>query len=607
MLYYVLIFLSLLSPFLYAQKRTPLYELKQGFGENEVHYFKRALEISGDDKEIERLYISFDVKNIFQTIRNQILTSHFSEKTLRAKCKNLGFTKLSSCYSYELMSLKTKYFGLTIPHLIVMFKNEAAFTWLLKIIERYSLQSVLDNQDKRGWTPSHFAALHKTDNFLKRLKEAGANQEIKNSFAGTANQVYQMTHISKLTHNTVNVWDENQSLVVPMKADEFFKETGTRFVERMKVSPYLMIIFWHEGDAYRLFDDFGNPSSSQWMPLIENSHGVYTDLYVKKLTSHDTGTEHDIGYGLFALKDIPEGKIITDYQGIFVLDVSDKLDNEHSTDDVDGTEVRGYAAFANDCTPNAYLDRVANAHGFPGLRVLVSLLPIEKDDMICFNYLTHSIKKGAYVELAKERMNNFIKHYGSLSEAFKVIHPKTQKNSQSDSSYLSKDALELFYVYENLLYMLGTNSVLIRLVLEGYLTKDDLVSARGHENKMRDFVSTLNKYYGHTSFYSNFGECLINLSDILTKIPKDNKDVLREFIVKEKSQESAILKSSFLCVLSNQFERKLSSQGLLKDHLEQLWFNEWKYFCENHKNAFKDDLLNCDRLNKILVSFKEEL
>lgn len=131
-----------------------------------------------------------------------------------------------------------------------MFKNEAAFTWLLKIIERYSLQSVLDNQDKRGWTPSHFAALHKTDNFLKRLNEAGANQEIKNSFAGNANQVYQMTHISKLTHITVNVWDENQGLVVPMKSYEFFKETGTRFVERMKVSSYLMIIFWYEGDAY---------------------------------------------------------------------------------------------------------------------------------------------------------------------------------------------------------------------------------------------------------------------------------------------------------------------------------------------------------------------
>ena len=145
---------------------------------------------------------------------------------------------------------------------------------------------------------------------------------------------------------------------------------------------------------------------------------------------------------MYSSKVIPEGKTITDYQGVFVLNVGDKLDTEHSTEEIDGTEVRGYSAFSNDCAPNAYLTRVPNAHGFPGLRVLASLRPIEKNEMICWNYLTHDIKKGAYVELEKERVDNFIKHYGSLSHALKFfLNTETKQNGLRGNSRLSKNAI----------------------------------------------------------------------------------------------------------------------------------------------------------------------
>ena len=78
MLLKILIFLSFLSTYIFAAKITPLYELKQGFGKNEIKDFKRFIESKGDNKKIKKSRASLEVKKIFRTIRNQILTSRFS-------------------------------------------------------------------------------------------------------------------------------------------------------------------------------------------------------------------------------------------------------------------------------------------------------------------------------------------------------------------------------------------------------------------------------------------------------------------------------------------------------------------------------------------------
>ena len=107
---------------------------------------------------------------------------------------------------------------------------------------------------------------------------------------------------------------------------------------------------------------------------------------------------------MFTLKSITEGKIITDYQGIRVLKASANLDGEYSVVYTDGTELSGYAAYANDCAPNAYRKYLLNSQGLPKIEVLVALKPIEKDETICWEYRTMILKRENIMNLQKREL-----------------------------------------------------------------------------------------------------------------------------------------------------------------------------------------------------------
>lgn len=583
-LFFIFLSISFFAMSSHDERLTPLEDIERGYTYDQINLFKLILKETQDLLNIDEVQKSSESIRFFKFFKALLFKEAFSEKAISEICKQLEYNSQKDCLTYDMLTIGTKKFGLTIPHFIVIFQNEKSFQWLLGVVKKYSLQLVLDKQDKRGWTPSHFAALHKSDNFLKRLKEAGANQEIKNLFGGTAEQVYQITHISDLKEQNVNIWDEDKEMVVSLNGEEFFNKTGVRFVERLKVHPHDMILFWQ----------FKNPSkhiqalrgAEEQGPSIENLDGVYNDLYVKKINLKEIGyeKEQDIGYGLFALKDIPEGKIITDYQGIWVLDGENRIGKEHSTDNIDGTEVRGYAAFANECLPNAYMTRVSNAHGNPGLLVLVSFKTIKKDDMICWDYFSHPIKKGNYLELSKERVNDFIETYGSLSKAIKL-------NDE--------------YVHRVLLYILGTNSVLTRLALEGHVTKEDLRNLKNsiHAKNIKSYID--NKHQA-MSFFLNFGDGLIRFLEILENIPKANKAVLIDYFVNEKSQDLAILKSYFIMTIGatpgmTQF---LTENTLSFEFCEGQWLKLWVDICMPY---FKKKEENPRGVSSLLNSLKDTI
>ena len=583
-LFFIFISTSFFALSFHDERLTPLEDIEKGYTYNQINLFKLILKENRDFDNIDEVQKSSESISFFKRFKALLLNDDFSKKAIGKICKQLEYSNLKDCLTYDMLTIGTKNFGLTIPHLIVIFQDENAFQWLLDVVNTYSLQLVLDKQDKRGWTPSHFAALHKSDNFLKRLKETGANQEIKNLFGGTANQVYQITHISDLKEQNVNIWDEDKDMVVSLNGEEFFNKTGVHFVERLKVHPHDMILFWQ----------FKNPSkhiqalrgAEDNGPSIENLDGVYNDLYVKKINLKEMGyeKEQDIGYGLFALKDIPEGKIITDYQGIWVLDGENRIGKEHSTDNIDGTEVRGYAAFANECLPNAYMTRVPNAHGNPGLLVLVSFKTIKKDDMICWDYVSHPIKKGNYLELSKERVNDFIKTYGPLSNAIKL-----------------KDE----YVHKILFYILGTNTVLIRLALERHVTKEDL---RNLKNSIyaKNLKMNIDNIQQLMSFFSNFGDGLIRFLEILENIPQANKAVLIDYFVNEKSQDLATLKSYFIMTIgmTQGMTQFLTENTLSFEFCEGQWRKLWIDICMPY---FKKEDENPRGLSSLFDSLKDTI
>jgi hypothetical protein len=556
-------FTSFVAMSSHVERSTPLENIERGYTNNQISFFKSILEKSQDHRKTDKTQASYGNIKLFKKLRDLILNNNFSRKAIDNLCRDLGYKENSSeCLTKDLLSVRTKKFGLTIPHLIVIFQNEKAFKWLLGVVEKYSLQSVLDNQDKRGWTPSHFAALHKTDSYLKSLKEAGANQEIKNHFQGTADQFFKITHIGDLKEQSVNIWDEEKGMVVSKNGEDFFKETGVHFVERLKVLSHYMILFWQFKNPSKHLQGLSGAQKSGTGPMVEDLDGVYDDLYVKKINLKEMGyeKEQDIGYGLFSLKDIPEGKIITDYQGIWVLNGENRVGKEHSTDNIDGTEVRGYAAFANECAPNAYMTRVANAHGNPGLLVLVSLKAINKDEMICWNYISHPIKKGNYVELEKGKVDDFVEKYGSLSKAL---------------------SLEDEYVQQTLLYILGTNSVLIRLALEGRVKKEDLGSLRNNI-KAKTLSAHINRVNQIGSFFSIFGGGLIRFLEILEEIPKESKSILMDFLLKEKSTDLTTVKTFFILTLAAtpNISEKIIQNPISFDFGEFHWLRVWKDICK---------------------------
>jgi hypothetical protein len=252
------------------------------------------------------------------------------------------------------------------------------------------------------------------------------------------------------------------------------------------------------------------------------------------------------------------------------------------------------------------MTEVKNAHGHPILQVLVSIKTIEKDDMLCFNYLTHPIKKGRYVELASERVNNFIANYGSLKEAIDYIAEELQTGSQerngkiianflsgsnnngasTSNKFMSTEdilAPEAKFVFENIVYILGTNSVLIRLALEGYVKKNDLKLVRDAKG-LKWLSERTNEINRDASFFAGFGQSLIDFLEVLETTHESKRKILIDFLLNEKCQDSTALKVLFIInfvAYAKQYSFEGIEQFYFKKTLEGLWFQIWSELCQS--------------------------
>ena len=576
----------------------------------EIEFVKKTIDDRKDNKK--KNHFQNQALTLFESIKNQILDNRFSVKKIKNNCQKLGFQNSKQCLTHDLFTIHSESSHLSIPHYIALLRDEKALNWFLKVVKDYSLQSVLDNKDKKGWTASHFAALHKSDTFLRKLEKAGANQDLKNSFQGTPRDVYDITHFLERKSQRVHIFDDNQGHVVSMDGESFFKETGVNFVERQKIEAIDLFYLWSFDDVSLVSPLLAAKQEGiDFEDETSESPNVYDDLYIKKIQLSDKShKEIHLGYGLFTSKEIAEGTIITDYQGLWFhpqLNHNRPFD-EHSTYMIDGSKARGYASFAMDCSPNSVLSEVKNVNGHGILQVLVSLENIEKDGMICFNYQSHPIKKGRYVELESEKVNRFIKDYGSLKATVDYLFDEIQGGSQVRSSkiisnfidgsqktlpshsnnLISTDDIlghEAKRVFEKLNYIFITNAVLIRIALEGYIKKSELKEIR-EGDKLKILSQRINDVNRESSFFSLFGEKLIDFLEILERMPEGLKSVLLDFLLVEKQFDSTALKVLFIFNFVLYFKESSFAEfnnDAFEYSLYSLWVRIWSQFCKlNH-------------------------
>jgi hypothetical protein len=290
----------------------------------------------------------------------------------------------------------------------------------------------------------------------------------------------------------------------------------------------------------------------------------------------EDGKDLDLGYGLFALKDIKAGDIISDYQGEVFRTKEEGMDAEYATQNADAKYLRGYLAFSSDGAPNGALIGLTKTKGLAVSEVLVALHDIKAGEQILWDYGTHDIKWDVYKELDKESPTAFFRK-NKLSRILEQL------------AGVQIQTVDQLYNLSMFSYVVATLPVLLRLsVVESLISKED--------------IELLNQiqYGGNFAYY---GESLSTFLNTFSHLPI--YPTLADFI-KTKSKEGNVQVLAAFLTLLPQYKDALIKSKHIESDLEEYWISFWGLFCTQNKGLTEWGA--CPNLERIkAVSKHDEL
>ena len=316
---------------------------------------------------------------------DSLLSQTFSQESFEFFCqtieKDAFDTSEKGCLSNQDLLTALPRIKIPLLHLLVLLGTEEKVFAFLKSRQFTRAQI---NTSVLGWTIGHFFAL-KDNDYSSLLRELNVDLSLKNKFDGTADDVWNISHLLPLSEISVPLRLNKKDGIVLKTAEEFKKERGTILVERAKIrATNFFQLFWDE--LHQLYSEetkFEITSTSNYMmkKIREKNptYKGYQDLFLEPLNDQSPEQNtHNLGFTLTANKKFSSYELVTIYEGERVPWGSLPKDETYSMQHTDGTDMRGFASFAKDCLPNAYTLYFFDYKGYPCLDVIVAIRPIKK-------------------------------------------------------------------------------------------------------------------------------------------------------------------------------------------------------------------------------------
>lgn len=320
--------------------------------------------------------------------------------------------------------------------------------------------------DKWGWTPLHHAALAHHYELIQRLLVYQADPEAKNDMQATYSDI--------ITYTTEPHPDPDHE--IPLL---FHEEGGITTLTHRRFQDLTGAVYAEDSffDPARYLRCALGPKLKLNLPFQKELIGKYLNdkrprLYMKKTTHDEQGIklEKSPGYGIYAAEKIAKWTIVGEYHGKVAAKKVRKKTEYLIEGNKDSKDFRNEGAIVNDGPPNIGMMLEANLKGQPFRQVYFSLEEIKEDEQLLWNYGPNEVKYIPRIELNYQKIKEFVPGCNFKSMANLLLKLRAIQNKPQMSQ---KVTLEEFCKAEQFRYLIGTPTVLYRLILDGTVTIDE--------------------------------------------------------------------------------------------------------------------------------------
>lgn len=249
-------------------------------------------------------------------------------------------------------------------------------------------------KDVGGRPPQFYAALRKTKEIFKKIKEKNPKQP-RDIYGGSANDVWKLIH-----PDTSRTCAEGTCTHKNFKFEESCISKDVSVLSTTTVETETLLKLWVENTPTTL---------DQMLILTEPTNMVLNrfknsppELSVKTVIADDRGNPLQAGCGLYATSNVKKGELIGEYGGL--MTIKKPVDHEYQFDQpyngkkikelyLDAKHWRTPASMSNDGYPNANIVINKNSEGLPFKIFLEALSDIQPGEQVVWDYFqNHDIK-----------------------------------------------------------------------------------------------------------------------------------------------------------------------------------------------------------------------
>jgi hypothetical protein len=393
---------------------------------------------------------AYDLKNEIEadlTAEKPALLSYCLDKALlhqdEVNIKDCLLTFQQHRYPFARTSLH----GLSPLHVAVIVNRAEVCKELLE------LGADVNAPDKRNWTPLHHAAVGNHKEVISVLKTYGADLDLKNDTGGTYLNILTLIDSPIEEKETLIplFYREDNAKERQLTAGEYKQITHSSYIFENIVDPSYLILNWlkekpplSNPDLLPLFDE-------SWKKFLHH-HPIHR---LSPMTHHGHPLPHQLSLGLFARQWMSPMELIGEYLGEF--QVKRPIPSLYSIlNGPDAVRFSNDISRINDGFPNLGMLFFPDRGGMSRRFVLTALEEIAPGEEFCWNYASHDIKLGPYIEIRQQPLRAFLK--GPFRKRiFEIVEARTKGGFQNYADF------------ERLLYILQTPPVIFSLFLEGII------------------------------------------------------------------------------------------------------------------------------------------
>jgi len=195
----------------------------------------------------------------------------------------------------------------------ILNKKTLSESSYLKFLHQNSLNAALCNQalDKQGNTPLHLAAIYQKTDVIQKLLKLGADPHKTNALSLSFLDLLYYLNDKNISSQSISVYSNKENTIKQLSEERFERVFSVKYLDHLQFESS-QILHWVIQKGRRKLQKTSIKKTNHWITSLlekELKKGIKPPVYLKWINSY-------VGYGIFAVEDIPQFTFVGEYTGV---------------------------------------------------------------------------------------------------------------------------------------------------------------------------------------------------------------------------------------------------------------------------------------------------